>query len=246
MLVVRARDAADRTAARLRLRGHEPIVAPLAEVLPTGAPIPAGPFRAILVTSQNAAAPMSRAREALGSLPVYGVGARTAAALQEAGFAGIRSADGDAGDLARLVSAAIPTPAVLLHVAGQDRKPEPARTLTARGYGLAVWEAYRTRRDAVLPDLLSAVLRAGRVDAVLHFSRRSADHLIRLAGDAELLPALCRATHVCLSDDVAAVWNGRGGARAVVAARPDELSLLDALDSLMPPRNSGSPPPQSG
>src|SRR5690349_19116846 len=79
ILVMRAREQGERTAARLVALGHAPLLAPLIEVRPTGQPPPAGPFAAALLTSAHAVAPLAETK-ALCGLPVFAVGARTAAA----------------------------------------------------------------------------------------------------------------------------------------------------------------------
>ena len=58
-----------------------------------------GPFGAVLITSANAAHALldASAREGLRALPVIAVGARSAEAAREAGFASVESADGALG-----------------------------------------------------------------------------------------------------------------------------------------------------
>ena len=51
VLVLRAREDAERTASRLRAMGFTPLLSPVLEIVGTGAAIPRGPFDAVLATS---------------------------------------------------------------------------------------------------------------------------------------------------------------------------------------------------
>ncbi|MFD0460673.1 hypothetical protein ACFQY9_00920 [Microvirga aerilata] len=62
VLVTRSPDAAARTARKLAVRGHEACLAPVTRIVPTGAPVPDGPYIALIVTS-------ARSVEALARLP---------------------------------------------------------------------------------------------------------------------------------------------------------------------------------
>jgi uroporphyrinogen-III synthase len=232
VLVTRPRQDAERTARRLVALGHEAVVAPLMEVVATGVPMPDGPFDAVILTSAHAV-PALATLPALATrpVPVFAVGERTAAAARQAGFEQVRSGPGDAAALARSVADGLRSPAILLHIAGRHRKPEPEATLRARGYALRVWEAYEARAVTALPDEALAELGAGRIDLVLHYSRRSAALLVGLADEAGLGPQLRVAMHLCLSGDAAAPLVACG-ASAVVAQEPDEAALLAMIETL--------------
>ncbi|MBN6822197.1 uroporphyrinogen-III synthase, partial [Methylobacterium organophilum] len=80
--VARPEPGATRTGAALADLGHAPLVAPVLAVRPTAAAPPVGPFAALLLTSANAVSalrPALRDAPALRGLPVFAVGARTAA-----------------------------------------------------------------------------------------------------------------------------------------------------------------------
>ena len=226
VLVTRPLPAAAETARRLAKLGYRVLVAPVLAIVPADG-LPSGDDAdAILLTSANAVPALGRL--ARRDRPVFAVGDRTAAAAREAGWTRVRSGPGDAGRLAALVSAELPAGSRLLHVAGQDRKAEPGSTLTGRGYTVTVWTAYRAGPVPGLDDAARAALASGSVSAALHYSRRSAETLVRLAAEAGA--DLRGIRHVCLSADVAAGLGGGLSARNVaVAERPDEESLLTAL-----------------
>ena len=225
ILVVRPAPAAFRTAARLAERGHAAVVAPVLAVRPTGTPPPAGPFDALVLTSANAAEP---ARDhGGGRLPVFCVGAETAAVARTAGFADVTTAGRDATALAEFVRGRRPPPARLLLAAGRDRKAEPERTLRSMGYETAVWPVYTAEILPALPDAARQALATEALDGALHYSRRSAAAFLALAEAAGLGPAARGLRHLCLSADVAAGLSGCE--RVAVAASPDEPALLDLV-----------------
>lgn len=228
VLVTRPREQGERTAARLAALGHEPLLAPLLSVRPTGAPPPRGPFDALIATSANAAPALAGFDR---TLPVFAVGERTAAAVRAAGFADMRAAEGDASRLAALVAGALPATARLLHVAGRERKSEPEAALAARGFTVETFVAYEAVAAQALPEILARALRERALDAALHYSRRSAETALALARAAALADAFLSLRHLCLSQDVAAPLREQRTARLIVAEEPDEAALFTALAS---------------
>jgi uroporphyrinogen-III synthase len=231
ILVSRAPADGERTAARLAARGHAPILAPVTRIEPTGEPPPQEPWDAVLLTSAHAV-PMLAGLSRLDR-PVFAVGARTADAAREAGFARVRVGAGDAAALAQLVRAAFELPATFLHVTAPDRKAEPAASLRSAGFRVLVWKAYAARPVERLPEKAIRPLRARHLDAALHFSRRSAELLVGLAEREGLGPALRDVPHLCLSADAAAPLAAIG-ATTLVAPEPNEQSLMALLDRLSP------------
>ena len=241
--VTRPRDQAAATARRLRELGHEAVLAPALEIAPSREPAPPRRYDAVLVTSANAAPALAAERARFGQTPVLAVGGRSAAAALASGFDTVQQAAGDGIALVNLVRQACPPGARLLHAAGRDRKAEPARSLTAAGYAVTVWECYQALPATALPHRALEVLRNGQIDALLHYSRRSAEHFARLARQAGLGEALPGSLHLCLSPDVAHGLEDLAGLKLRVAPKPDEASLLGLLsDSASAP---GSRPPQS-
>lgn len=228
--VPRPEPGAARTARRLAGLGHAALVAPVLHVVPTGEPPPAGRFDGAILTSGNAIPALAGA--GLPDRPVFAVGARTAERARGAGLRGILCAEGDAGDLARLVAETLPPGSALLHAAGEDRKAEPAASLAAAGYRVTAWNAYAARPAPALPETIAEALRGGDGEplrAVLHFSRRSARVAAGLCRDAGLAGAFRALAHYCLSPDVEAGLVEFGLAAHFVAARPSEEALLAGL-----------------
>jgi uroporphyrinogen-III synthase len=233
LLVTRPAPDNERTAAALRAYGHEVLLAPLLriEAIPD-ADLGAGPFAAILLTSANGARAIAthRRRGELMSLPVLAVGHSSAEAARAAGFADVISADGDARDLIRLATASFGGSLLpLLYLAGEDRARELAGELASIAVHTAV--VYRAAQVAGLPPAARAALEEGRIDAVLHFSRRSVESYLECT---ETFPvAALRPTHYCLSERSAVPLRNAGAERIVVAGRPDEASLLGLVSRMV-------------
>ena len=221
----------ERTAAALRVRGHEVLVAPLLQVEPVKAAIRES-WAAVIITSANAAAAIAAhpARVALIKLPVFAVGRRSADAAREAGFTDVTSAGGDVRDLVRLIAerradAAGP----LLYLAGEDRAADLIGELTTHGIAAEMAVVYRAA-TAPFPAALIAALKAGEIDAVLHFSRRSAESYVAGAGAAGIAELALAVRHLCLSSQVAEPLRIAGASRIAVAKRPDEAAMIELTE----------------
>ncbi|MCJ2034422.1 uroporphyrinogen-III synthase [Methylobacterium sp. J-068] len=233
--VARPEPGAARTAARLAALGHRPLVAPVLAVAATGIQPPEGLFAGLILTSAHAVGALDASeRTRFRTVPAFAVGARTGALAERAGLTDVRVADGDARALARLVAATLPARSALLHVAGVDRKAEPAASLREAGFSLSVCEIYAMRIALRLPDVIAQALDAGAIDAVLHYSRRSASAARDLAGAQGRSGAFRSLTHYCLSADVAAPLVAAGIAVHFVPERPDEDALLAGLSASGP------------
>jgi len=230
ILLTRPEADAARTAAALRSHGHEAIVAPLLgiEIL-WNVDLGNGPWAAILVTSANAVRAIAghARRDELSAVPVFTVGAHSAQAMREAGFADVVSADGNVDDLARLVAARMTPAAALLYLAGEERSGDLAGALRARNFVVHTALVYRAVMADNFPRHAVDALVAGQIDAVAHFSRRSAEAYVNAATNAGLVaPALARPIHLCLSQRIAAPLAAAGAVRIRIAAQPDEAALL--------------------
>jgi uroporphyrinogen-III synthase len=212
--ITRAEPGAGRTAGRLRALGHEPLVAPLLEVHPLPAVIDLDGVAALAFTSANGVAAFA-ALSAERALPVFAVGAATAQAARDAGFARATSADGDVAALARRIAAAAPQGEVL---APGPREPagDLVGDLAILGVKARAATLYETRPTGTpMPE---------GAEAVLVHSPKAALELARaLERDAGRLQAYC------ISEAAAAPLATLPLARLAVAAQPDEASLLALL-----------------
>lgn len=230
ILLTRPEPDAERTAAALRALGHEVILAPLLYIdMSSDAELGTGPWAAILVTSANAARAVAyhtRCQE-LRALPVFVVGERTAQTMRIAGFSDVTSADGNVGDLAKRAAERLEPGGKLLYLAGAERSGDLAAALP--GFTVRTAVIYSAVAAAALPGAAAEALQSG-VDAVLHFSRRSAEVYVRTTRAAGLTgAALGGPIHCCLSAQVAEPLREAGAANIRIAARPNESALLELL-----------------
>lgn len=227
LLLTRADEDARASAARLALLGHDVVTSPALVVRACAALAPDGAFDAALATSAHAFA--SPAHGALVSLPLYCVGARTASAAKAAGFLTIAHVASDAAALVARLGAQAPMR--LIYFVGRDRKPLLETRLPDAGHRVTCVETYRAQAAEALSAQARAALAQGRIEAVLHYSQRSAEIFGALVEAAGLSQAAARIAHLALSQDAGQPLIARGW-RVIVAARPDEEALFSALDGL--------------
>jgi|SoimicmetaTmtLPB_FD_contig_41_11530570_length_967_multi_2_in_0_out_0_1 uroporphyrinogen-III synthase len=228
VVVTRPQADTERTAAALRARGHDVLVAPLMRVEPIAVDL-GGEWSALAITSANApnAVTGNPAHDTLVKLPLLAVGRRSAEAAQQAGFTDITSADGDVRELVRLIEASRRKgEGPVLYLAGEDRAGDLVAELLARGMAVEMRVVYRAV-TAPLPESLIEALKARAVDAVLHFSRRSAENYVAGAKSAGVVGPALAVRHLCLSAQVAEPLAGAG--HIMIAARPDEAALIELL-----------------
>lgn len=229
LAVTRPQADGERSAASLRARGHHVLVAPLMTVEPIAADL-GHSWAAVIVTSANAPGAIAgRSRAALIKLPVYAVGGRTAEAAKQAGFTDVASAGGDVCDLVQLIAercADAKDP--LLYLAGEDRAVDLIGALAAHGIAAEMRVVYRAATTPFPPALIAA-LKAGEIDAVLQFSRRSAENYLSGAAAAGIARAALAPRQLCLSTQIAEPLRKAGARSVTVAARPDEAALLDLV-----------------
>jgi uroporphyrinogen-III synthase len=226
VVVTRPQAVSERTAAALEALGHEVLVAPLMRVEPVAVDL-AGTWSAIVITSANALPAIPATADGVKTLPVFAVGDRSAEAARRAGFAEVSSANGDIKDLVRLIAArTVGAKAPLLYLAGEDRSGDLVAQLAAHGIAVEMKVVYRIVAE-VFPPVLAAALESGDVDAVLHFSRRSAELFVEGARSSGVAGPAEDVRHLCLSSQVAEPL--AGASRIAVAARPEEAALIALL-----------------
>ncbi len=188
-----------------------------------------GPWDAILLTSANGLRGINsfaHDKNWLG-IPVFAVGDVTATAARDMRFADVTSAGGNVNDLVDLVAARLRPPARLLYLAGEERAGDLAGALRSKNFAVDLVVVYRVLTAQCLPEPAAAALN-GRIDAVLHFSRASAEDFLSAARGSNLFEAaLTKPMHFCLSEQVAAPLRAAGAARIHIAARPTQEALLE-------------------
>jgi len=231
LLVTRPEPQGEQTARALRARGHEVLLAPLLRIEPMAADPGAGPWDAVAMTSANAVRALEGRPWLTRLLPLrlFTVGARTAAAARGAGFKDAVSADGDAHALAHMIAAGLRPGGTLLYLAAADRSRELSELLAPAQIGVQTVEIYRAVPVNVLPAAARDALRGGTIDAVLHFSKRSAQTFLAAAAASGVMRNSLNCQHFCLSLQVAEAFADQPAARLGIATRPDEAAVLDLV-----------------
>jgi len=234
LLVTRPEPECERTARALRERGHEPLVLPLLriEAIPDAA-LGAGPWGAVVFSSVNAVRALAAHRRfaELSTLPAFAVGERTKAAAVAAGFAQVRSANGDTGDLMRLIAAELPdTRPALLYPAGEDRAGDLEGALRAHGFHVETAVLYRAVTVETLPTDVRAHFERGEIDGVLHYSARTAAAFVAAANAAGINISCMNISHFCLSAGVGVPLTAAGAGAIVIAEAPNEVALFAKID----------------
>lgn len=241
ILVTRPAPDNQKTAAALRARGHDVLLSPMLRFEPVAFEDDGEiAFDAVILSSANAVRAIEdhAARARLLLLPVFAVGEHTAQIALEAGFTNITVADGDAISLReRIVESAaagkLKKKAALCYIAGADLTRDLAGELGARGFTVVTRTAYRMVPVAGFSDAVSGAFRAGSIEAVLHYSRRSARAYLDAArADGVEISALAL-PQCCISEAVAAVLREAGAMQVAAARTPDEKALLDAVDRMV-------------
>jgi uroporphyrinogen-III synthase len=216
--VTRAQPDADATAARIRARGHEAVIAPLLEIAPRAVDTDVSGALALIFTSSNGVRAFPVTQDAK-AIRVFAVGDATAEAARGFGFSDTESADGDVGTLAALVKSRLdPRGGKLIHVGGADLAGDLGGELTAAGFIVERRIAYAAIAATALPAAFKQPL-----DIVLFHSARAAATFIALGA-----PNAVSLTAACISPNTAAAARQTAWRRILVAPKPREDDLLDA------------------
>jgi len=190
--------------------------------------LPAGEFDALVVTSAQVFKFLPRAEvQDLWPLPLFCVGSRSAVAALRAGFPPAVIIAPDAKTLTPQIAAKFQPPIRFLYLAGEDRKPDLEDDLAAAQFSVTLHEIYRADPAEKLTVAAFAAIEDKGVDAVLHYSRRSAELFLGLIEDAKLDVTPC--AHICLSADCAAPLKDAGFPHIFVADTPNEAALFAKL-----------------
>jgi uroporphyrinogen-III synthase len=237
VLVTRPQPDNEATAAALRAKGATVLLAPMLRFEPIAFHDDAeARYGAIIVTSANAIRAIeAHLADRLLKLPLFAVGERTAEAARRAGFRDVTAAEGDAAALRDLIVAGaraktIKKASTLLYLAGADLAGDLAGELGERGFSVATHTTYRMIPVASLPQDACDAFAANRIEAVLHYSRRSARAFLDAVQAAGVEISALAIPQCCISDAVASVVRDVGATQVLVARSPDENGLFEALD----------------
>jgi uroporphyrinogen-III synthase len=241
VLVTRPRPDDEATAAGLRARGFEVLLAPMLRFEPVAFDDDENldeevRYGAVIVTSANALRGIEAQLKAsqLLKLPLFAVGEHTAAAARTIGFETVVPATGGAAGLRDLVLASVKAKTLkkaspLLYLAGADLARDLAGELGERGFTIVTQTTYRMVPLSGLPRETCDAFAANRIEAVLHYSRRSARAFLESVRAAGVEISALAIPQCCISAAVASVVRDAGATQVLTASRPDENALLEAL-----------------
>ncbi len=228
MLVTRPQPDASETAARLAALDIESAICPLLthKTLGTSLPERRG-FAALALTSGNAL----RALEERGALdqyldlPVYTVGNRTAERARDKGFSQVISAGGSFADLVELLARSSLSGPVF-YPAGREQSGDLARSLAPFGVMVIVTPVYDMLPLDALPGQIVGELEDGSIDAVLLYSRRTAEIFGDVARRQLSRMARLELGILCLSENVAEPLVSAHFVRTGLADYPSEEAMM--------------------
>ena len=243
VLVTRPHPDDETTAAGLRARGYEVLQAPMLRFEPVAFHDDMDTrYGAVIVTSANALRgiePHLKGHRLL-ELPLFAVGEQTAIAARRAGFTHVIAAHGGAASLRDLILARVRAKelnkaSTLLYLAGADLARDLAGELGEHGFRVVTQTTYKMSPVSSLPYEVCDAFAANRVEAVLHYSRRSARAFLDAARAAGVEISALAIPQCCISAAVASIVRDAGATQVTVAASPDENALFEALDRALRP-----------
>jgi len=238
VLVTRPHPDDEATASSLRAKGLEVLLAPMLRFEPVAFHDDMDArYGAVIVTSANALRGIEPhlAGSRLLKLPLFAVGEHTASAAYRVGFDSVIPANGDAASLRDSVLASVKAKelkkaSTLLYLAGADLARDLAGELGERGFTVVTHTTYRMIPVSSLPREVCDAFAASRIEAVLHYSRRSARAFLEAARTAGVEISALAIPQCCISGAVASVVRDAGATQVMAAASADENALFEVLD----------------
>jgi uroporphyrinogen-III synthase len=238
ILVTRPHPDNEATAANLRARGYDVMLAPLLKFEPVAFHDENDEtYAAVIVTSANAIRAIAQQLPELrlSKLPLFAVGEHTAATARDAGFTEVIAAGGDAAALRdRVLQSArdkvLKKKSTLLYLAGADLSRDLAGELGAEGFSVVTQTTYRMTPVKHLPRAVCDGFAAHGIEAVLHYSRRSARAFVDAARFEGVEISALAIPQCCLSESVAGALREAAASQVAVAASPDENALFRAME----------------
>jgi uroporphyrinogen-III synthase len=243
VLVTRPHPDDEATAAALRAKGFEVMLAPMLRFEPVAFHDDQDArYGAVIVTSANALRGIAPHLEGsrLLKLPLFAVGEHTASAAHRAGFDNVIPANGDAASLRDSVLASVKAKELrkaspMLYLAGADLARDLAGELGERGFTVVTHTTYRMIPVSSLPREACEAFAASGIEAVLHYSRRSARAFLDAARAGGVEISALAIPQCCISAAVASVVRDAGAAQVMAAASSNENALFEVLDRALRP-----------
>jgi uroporphyrinogen-III synthase len=227
VLVTRPLEDAREISQKLEALGHSVIAAPLLKIeFFDGPEISLDGVQAILATSANGVRAIAK-RTPRRNVPLFAVGPQTEAEARAADFTHIKNAHGDGAALARATTQWIkPQDGALLHAAGAEAPKLLMSELEKSGFIVRREVLYEAQAATHFPNDAATALRNRELDAVIHFSARSAATFANLAAQESLTQACENLIAICISEAAAKALTGLTFRDVRVATAPNQDALL--------------------
>ncbi|MEM9733145.1 MAG: uroporphyrinogen-III synthase [Pseudomonadota bacterium] len=228
--VTRPDGQSEATVQRVKEMGWEALVAPLLKVehLPATA-LEGAHYDAIVLTSANGVPALqvwAQAKPDLHALPVITTGKSTAQAAEAAGFENVFPIEGPAPKAFSAVPSHLGNDAFsVLYPCAQKTAHDAAKLAQENGLTCTAIPVYATQPVTALPDKVRAAWMAGKLDAVLLYSPRTAGTLAKLMANMPQNPPLM----ACLSEAIAQALPDAWQKQALWPASPVQDLLFQRL-----------------
>jgi len=213
----------------LEAKGYATMIEPLLTIRSLGnmAALPRG-VQAIALTSAHAVPALS---EEAKRFPVFTVGKATGKAARAAGCKHVIEGDGDGADLAvRIGKECRPEDGAILHIAGEVVREDLSRILRAQGFDMRHEAVYQALANSKFSDDLVRAWEHRDIAAVLLFSPRTADILVRLLIEHGLTSQVDRTAAICVSEEAATPCRELVWEEVCLAPRPNQAAMIRALE----------------
>lgn len=185
--ITRPLEDAQRLACELQAKGYVTYLVPMLDIWPIRESVTELKEvilqqlpQAICVTSRHAVRMLAQ-QDAGRTVPLIAVGAMTAKEAASAGFSAVTDAGGNAQALVgQILKQCNPARGPVLYARGVDVSTDIAAALHGKGFAVAEVVTYKAEFTESLPESYVAALKAGEVDAIMFFSRRSTENYMRL------------------------------------------------------------------
>lgn len=230
ILITRPEEDAKDFAEDVRQAGFQPLIAPMLNIAALKFDVPdLVDYQALLFTSANAVRVFTDRCDDR-NIPVYTVGTRTAQVAQKAGFETVYSAEGTGLDLVDLVTAELRGEGgKLLHVRGVHVAVDVDDLLNDEGFGVDTLVVYEARPADDISAEIRGFIKAGDVEAVTFFSKRTAEQFIKLVQKHNLEGALTGIKSLCISASVLEYVQVLSWQETYKSVQPDRAALLELL-----------------
>jgi uroporphyrinogen-III synthase len=204
--------------------GHRSITAPVLWIRPTGLLPPATEPTAIAFTSGHAIS-LHAPQEKWRSLPVFTVGAHSAALARNCGYSDVRSADGNVSDLRDLILGSVSRFGHVLHVGACEPAGDLVRDLQDDGLSAELSIVYESI-EATAEQLKSVSISLPHVDGIIVHSPRGAKVAAELVRQARWQGQVFALSGAC-----AEPFERMPGIAIETAPAPTEGALIDMIQA---------------